>query len=390
MPQIRLPELSGLIQSASDVSLSPRTSSTDALAFFDLSGSTSLKLTKGHAAGADAASRFVYVASEITKQAGGDVVKELGDGLLCRFSDPIGACRSALSLQYVCRELAIGFSAGLTLGRIDIYTNLSGQDDVVGAAVDRCARIQSIAYPGQLLIDEPLYEVVRSHLTPYADAAVGERFVTDAKGIGRITVRELAASTNNFFNRIVTPFSVSAGGRLSIAEKTRFVNRAEQEVIEIGTGLTSFAKYFTGQKPEEFQDHIGNLLRRGVTVKCYAVNPEYDPARLYLQDAADQNYVQDLMRARELILEERKAFLSQGFPGALEYYRYSSVPEFHCICVDRDDELNGRILFSPYMPGVSRAAAPVYQVSAVTNRELFNKYIASVRAIGAKAEEIAV
>jgi class 3 adenylate cyclase len=363
-------------------------SSTEALAFFDLSGSTSLKLTKGHLVGTDVSLRFMRIAADIVTATDGRVVQELGDGVLCRFPDPRNACRAALNIKRACYDLAISSSAGLTVGLIDTYMTASGQEAIMGAAVDRCARIQSVAYPGQILLDEALYEIVRSHFLHFHDVALSNTFHADVKGIGDMVLRELAKDRSRFVNQIVTPFQVHAAGRLSIEEKVRFVNTAMHEVIEIGTGLTTFAKYFTGQKPKEFQHHIRDLLRRGVSVKCYAVDPAYDAAALYLRDQGDNKYAGDLERARDMILKERRQFLSHGMPGTLEYYRYRLAPQFHCICVDAADRMNGKILFSPYLPGVTRSEAPVYQVSAVTDPELFSKYVAGVRAVEAASEEI--
>jgi class 3 adenylate cyclase len=379
---VLIPQLSEIISSLDSQAQAEQPSPIlQTVAFFDLSGSTSLKLTKGHAVGTAASLRFMIAASQISKACGGVVVKELGDGLLARFDDPVDGCRAALNLKALCRKSGILASMGLTIGRVSLYGERSGIRDIQGDAIDRCARIQSLAYPGQILIDEALYDVAKTHLVDLPDVAVGAEFQADARGIGRLRLWEISLQRLGLVNRIMTPFQVYPAGRMSIEEKVQFMSRAETEVVEIGTGLTAFAKYFTGQKPAEWRSPVRELLRRGVFVRCYAADPEYPATKAYLDDCGDTDYEEDSKRARRMIIRERNECIAQNLPGALEYNVYRRVPEFHCICVDGNDPVNGRILISPYLPGVSRSECPVYQVSAIADRELYAKYLAAIREI---------
>lgn len=351
------------------------------IGFFDLAGSTALKIRKGHRRGVTAALLFASAAAEVTRHFRGRVIKESGDGLLCTFSDPIDACRAAANIKEICPTVGLTGRFGLTLGRMSQYTRSTGQEDIYGAAVDRCARIQSVASVQQILIDEPLYEVVKSYLTEYQDAIIGKPFILEAKGAGRLHLWEISTHRDGLIDRIATPFRVYAAGRVSIEEKVQFARHATTEVIEIGTGLTSFAKYFRGQRPGEFRDHIAELLRNGVTVKCFAVDPTYEPARLALREADEPDYESDSLRARRLILNERHRLLAKAYRGQLEYYTYQHVPSFHAICVDGEDPENGRILFAPYLPGLSRAECPVYQVSRIADAELYDKFWRAIQAV---------
>jgi len=361
---------------------------TQTVTFFDLSRSTELKLIKGHDQGMDFLLRFVTVASEITMKCQGIVVKRLGDGVLCRFSDPFEACRAALNLKKACIQLNLVARFALTIGRISIYENFCETEEILGDAVDRCFRILNLAYPGQILIDRPLFEVVRSHLAGDLGVVVGDTFRMRTKGFGIIELCEISTSDLPLINKIVTPFSVHPEGRLSIVEKIQFVNQAEEEILEIGTGLTAFAKYFTGQKPKEFRNPITDLLMRGVSVKCYAVDPDYEPARIYLAERGESDYRQDLMRAREMIVAERKHCLEAGYRGQIRYFAYRLIPEFYCFCVDGGNFTNARMLFSPYLPGLARPECPVYQVSRIADPELFEKCWTAISVVQAHSTEI--
>ncbi len=379
-----LSDLPGQIKEAIDC-LQPETL-TEAIAFFDLCGSTPLKLQKGHDRGLTAALRFCCAAEEITMICDGVVVKQLGDGILARFADPIDACRAAVNLKLLCRDLGLLGSFGMTIGRITRYVRSNGSEDIYGAAVDRCARIQSVAFPGQIVIDDALHEILRSYLSDYADLVVSALFTMQAKGTGALHLCEISTHDLGLIGKIGSHFHIHTAGRLAIEEKVQFMCQADSEIIEIGTGLTSFAKYFTGQKPKEFKDHIRKLLSRGVSVKCFAVDPEHGPAIASVAGAKE--YLGDSMRAKELIIEERKTFLAQGLPAELEYYCYRTAPVFHCLCIDGTDALNARMLFSPYLPGLSRAECPVLQVSRIAMPELFEKYWSAVEVVQRQSVEV--
>jgi class 3 adenylate cyclase len=243
------------------------------IAFFDLSGSTRSKLERGNASASQAALTFTSLASSISARFGGRVLKTLGDGALATFNDPLAACRAALNLRYATHELLdLEMTAGLTSGR-PLRIALDGdRDDVLGDVVDRAARIQSLALPGQVLIDATLYSQVR------ADIAAQPGWQVDssprrahAKGIGPIELFELCLGAHwRLKKELATPFDLIISGRPTISEKLALISNAKSEIIEIGIGLTSFAQYFTGQKPEEFRDPIRQLVRGGVNLKWVA------------------------------------------------------------------------------------------------------------------------
>lgn len=186
--------------------------------------------------------------------------------------------------------------------------------------------------------------------------------------------------------RIATPFLVHAGGRLPVREMIQFMDHAQQEIIEIGTGLASFAKYFTSMRADEFRDPLRQMLKRGITLKCFALDPDYEPGIAYLREQGDEHYALEVESARRRIMAERRACASLGYQGKIEYHLYRRIPSFYCLCVDPKDRANGRMEFSPYVGGHSRSAYPVQQLSRQSYRDLYDKYLTSVELVMSSAE----
>lgn len=360
------------------------------IAFFDLSGSTRAKLTYGNAAASQEALTFVSLASSISARFGGRVLKTLGDGALATFGDPLAACRAALNLRYATHELLeLEMTAGLTSGRPLTIALVGDRDDVIGDVVDRAARIQSLALPGQVLIDSTLYSQVRADIA----AQPGWRIDSDprrthAKGIGPIDLYELCLEAHwRLKKELATPFNLIANGRPTISEKLALIGNAKSEIIEIGIGLTSFAQYFTGQKPEEFRDPIRELVRGGVNLKCFALDFSHEPGRAWLAEQDNPDYPEEAAIAQRRIKDEAKYYRYEAYRGRLSYHTYKRVPEFWCLAVDAEDHVDGRMFFAPYLMGVPRSALPVVQVSRTSNPELYSKYLQSVRALRAASDE---
>lgn len=349
--------------------------------FFDLSRSVDMKVIHGHEIGTEAALRFVAAAARLVGLVGGKVVQKFGDGILCTFVSAVDACKAALNVKAMAYELDLQSSCGLTLGQLSSYSRPDGIEELFGEAVDRCARIQALASPGQVLMDDTLLKVVRSHLASLPEVLVGSGFEVEAKGVGPLRLHELSTHELRLVGRIATPFLVHAGGRPPVREMVQFMQHAQHEIIEIGTGLTSFAKYFTGMRADEFRDPLRQMLKRGVTLKCFALDPDYEPGMAYLHEQGDRHYAQEMESARRLIMAERRECSSLGYHGKIEFYLYRRIPSFYCLCVDPEDLANGRMEFSPYLGGHFRSAYPVQQLSRQSYPDLYEKYLTSIELV---------
>jgi class 3 adenylate cyclase len=360
------------------------------VAFFDLSGSTAAKLTRGNEAATLEALTFTTLAASVSELHQGRVLKTLGDGALATFRDPVAACRAALALRYATHEhLELEMSAGLTTGR-PLRVPLGEQgNDVLGDVVDRAARIQSLAMPGQVLMDSTLYNQVRAEIVGQPGWEVdAEPRRTHAKGIGPIDLFELCLSDLwNLKRELATPFNIITTGRPSISEKLALIRNARREIIEVGIGLTSFAQYFTGQAPDEFRDPIRELVRGGVNLTCFALNFEHEAGRAWLAEQGNPDYPEEANFARRRLEAEGKYYRDHSYRGRLSYHTYKRVPEFWCLGVDVDDPIDGRMFFAPYLMGVTRSSTPVVQVSRTSNPDLFAKYHQCIKAVRSASTE---
>jgi len=130
--------------------LQARPESPPAIAFVDLSGFTTLTIERGDPAAAEMAGRLQTLADGAVRNAGGRVVKLLGDGVLLRFGGAADAIRSVLRL--VADVQAAGLPpahAGVAAGLVVIRDG-----DVYGQTVNLAARIAGQAGPGQVLVEE--------------------------------------------------------------------------------------------------------------------------------------------------------------------------------------------------------------------------------------------
>jgi len=113
--------------------------------FTDLEGFTSYTDANGDEAALALIEAHHRAASPVVRRWGGRVVKHLGDGLLCTFSDPAGAMRAALALLDA-SPAPLRLRAGLHVGEAIV-----SRDDVVGHVVNVAARVTETAKGNQVV-----------------------------------------------------------------------------------------------------------------------------------------------------------------------------------------------------------------------------------------------
>jgi len=349
------------------------------IAFFDLAGSTAAKVQLGHERGLESSLKAVLLFREVVGHHGGYTVKELGDGILARFDDPLNAALAGLDILSLGADLAIPVKGALTLGLVDLLEIEGGPLDVLGSTVDRCCRIECFCLPGQLLVDRPYLDATRSFLRDFDNVAIGESKARHLKGLGDTELFEIADSNVGLKKYIYTDFRVHEEGRMPLHDKVNFVKDASAEVVEIGTGLRTFSRYFSGQRPAEFRKYVENLVVKGVNVTILALDPDWEGTPLYLADRSEPDYKDDISRSLRDLRAERRRLLGLGAQGRFEIRLYRSYPFGHILCADPDDDLFGRMFVSYYLPGLSRAECPVFEFSWLSNRELFLKHRAALK-----------
>jgi class 3 adenylate cyclase len=359
-----------------------------AIAIFDLTGSTSLKTQRGHEFGTRKSLSAVLLSKLVVEHFDGINVKELGDGILCRFNNPVKACLAALSLKSHAPKLGIKVTGGITLGMVDLLSLNENSIDIYGTPVDKCARISSFCLPGQILIDRALLDSIKSQLLDFNNIEIGEGKKRILKDFGVTELFEISVSEIRLRDYMHTPFRVHEEGRLPLSDKAYFARGAQQHLVEMGTGLTTFSKWFSGERPAEFRDYIENLLRKGVNVSFLLLDKNWSGSKMYLADRGEPDYIDDISRSLKYLRDEQERLLKLYLPGAFQLYFYSSFPNMNILCVDPEDEINGRMLVSPYLYGLSRSECPVLEFSRLSNPQLFEKYWKSLSSLMKRKSEL--
>jgi len=171
-------------------------------------------------------------------------------------------------------------------------------------------------------------------------------------------------------------------GRVSIQQKTKFISGAQKELIEVGVRLKTFADYFISRKEKEYKDYISDLLRKGVNVKGYLLDPDSNEARLYFEDRAraqdsEADAIAEMKKVVEKLRRLVREFEQRKYPGAFQIFLYKHIPHNHFLVVDRHAE-GARMMVSHYIYGVRRAECPVWEFSKSGHPELFGKYAGSL------------
>ncbi len=181
-------------------------------------------------------------------------------------------------------------------------------------------------------------------------------------------------------------------GRLPIGQKVDFFSEAQQEVIEFGVVLNTFAGYFFSRNEKEFKQHVERLLKKGVHFKCYLLDPDAAETSMYFNDRArhlpdEKKSIGKIKEAMEKLLRVQQQFREAGYKGNFEIYTYKNIPNNYFMTVDGDSQ-EGRMMVSHYIYGESRANCPVLEFSKSSNPFLYDRYWASLRKLAENARPI--
>jgi len=124
-----------------------------AVVFVDISGSTRLYESLGDAPALDRVARVLAILQRVTEESGGQVVKGVGDGLMCAFD----AAETALGAARVMQErieaqramLDLGIHVGCHFGPV-----IETSGDLFGDTVNVAARVAGLARVAQILTTE--------------------------------------------------------------------------------------------------------------------------------------------------------------------------------------------------------------------------------------------
>ena len=134
--------------------------------FTDIEGATQRWEAAPELMGAAIARHDQVIRSEIVAR-GGHIFKTAGDAFHAVFALPSSALAAALAAQLALAEQDFAGVGGLTV-RMAIYAGPAEarNDDYFGPGANRCARLLSVAYGGQILVSGGVADLVRGFLPP--------------------------------------------------------------------------------------------------------------------------------------------------------------------------------------------------------------------------------
>ena len=191
----------------------------------------------------------------------------------------------------------------------------------------------------------------------------------------------------------ITGFKFHEDGRLTIEEKVAFLSTAKKEIIELGVTLNSFTSYFLNRKDAEFKDPILQLLDKGVTIKCYLLNPNSNEALHYFNDRKmvlpeEANGVEKIKGIIPKLKSIQTELNEEQSNGSFEVYTYKHIPNNHFLSIDGGDRLNGKMMVSHYLYGERRAKCPAFEFTRKDNRSLYLRYWNSLKHVIKDASRI--
>src|SRR6266404_2462936 len=150
--------------------------------FTDIEGSTRLWEAEAEKMG-PAMARHDAIVRDAVEGNRGRIVKMSGDGIHAVFADPLNAIQATLQLQRLLAELEA--TEGIALrARCGMHAGVDERrdNDFFGTAVNRAARIMSVAHGGQVLLSQAVAALVGDRLP--ADIAL--------RDLGNVRLRDLA------------------------------------------------------------------------------------------------------------------------------------------------------------------------------------------------------
>jgi len=188
----------------------------------DICGSTSIYEVLGDALAKQLICNSINILSKVAAQFEGNVIKTLGDGILCFFGNPESGIKAADKMQMevaASRSLSQPCTGHLSI-RIAIHSGpvIYNGNDIFGDVVNTATRLVNLANPGQILLSEDTYRIT----TIKNDYIFRQIDTFRVKGKRQaLTLRELIRDQNEM------TFSIKTGGpeRTEYMLQLRFRNR---------------------------------------------------------------------------------------------------------------------------------------------------------------------
>jgi class 3 adenylate cyclase/tetratricopeptide (TPR) repeat protein len=233
------------------------------VAFFDMTGSTALAVRLDPEDLRGLLRRFLETVAAAVRSYEGHVARYLGDGVLVLFGWPrafedqaeravcaaLDAAKAVRALTYG-EDTIVDLRVGIATGRVVVGDDGDDTDNVTGDTPNRAQRLQSIAEPGKIIVDEA------------TRLAVGERFAFDALGPVSAkgfptplnvwsVVGEVQASRFDAAHVNLTPFFGRNRELGLLRDRWKIAKKGEGQLVvlmgEAGIGKSRLVKAFQGE-----------------------------------------------------------------------------------------------------------------------------------------------
>jgi class 3 adenylate cyclase len=259
------------------------------LLFCDMSGSTAMSEQVDAELVQELLRAYFREMRAAIEHHGGTLEKFIGDAVVAAFGlpeahedDALRACRAALEMQQ--RIVAVNEDNELRLGRaiairIGINTGeivtggvLGREMFATGDAVNTAARLEQAAGPGEVLLGEPTYALVRHSVLAEAAAPVDARGKAEPLAAHRL----LGIRAREVTRRVGTPFTGREGElRLLQREYATVVSRSGCRLVTVvgepGVGKSRLTREFVAQIPREARVVRGTCLPYGSGITFWAI-----------------------------------------------------------------------------------------------------------------------
>lgn len=146
--------------------------------------------------------------SDIVRKRGGNVIKWLGDGVMASFDEKnhLNSILASIEIQNFFNQYnndksiddKINSRIGMSVGQcVEIPKTSISAKDLMGLPVDKAARIQSLARPGQILLDYDLKRLIQNHKIKTKQKPISEKIIFSSsklrnlRGIGKVKIIEV-------------------------------------------------------------------------------------------------------------------------------------------------------------------------------------------------------
>lgn len=343
------------------------------IVMFDLVGSTSMKLKKGHDVAMKSIRFHNCMCRNVIENFGGFVIKELGDGILAAFDDPFVACQTAINIRDSLRSQKHSTKISLVYGSVE-KQKTSGVDDYFGSTIDFCAKIEKFAQPNQILIDEKLFGLIQT-FSSSKDIIIGNSLSSIIEK-NEVKLYEITSKKMKLLNRLNLPLKIETKGVLSLKDHLTFIESAKSEIIELGDDFEDFIEYLNDTRINEFRTPIKKLLSRGISFTFLLMDPKWVHLTFSDKKKRDEK-VEKIYAALDILKSFKNECKREQLSGKIELRLYHNLSSIFTICIDPKNN-HGKLNVLHRVYGISKNAEPILQFSKEENPDLFEIYMISV------------